>query len=265
MDQILQQFEAFDQTTRVSIVLAVVVVFLTIVVIWLARRSPSARKYVLLMGISNSGKTSIFTQLVYHKSMPTVTSIKENKRMSMVPKTNKSKTKQVEIVDIPGNDKIRGKFIEQYKRMAKSIIFVVDSANYHKEAKDIAQYLYNEILTDDVLSRFGNLRILIACNKQDLDLAKSKTAVQNHLEKEIELLRKISSSTLQSISDKSGTTTSSRKMRVKDASKSFEFKDLTTIRVDFCQCSNEHFCLVDNDNDKNTDNSDIINWLHLSS
>jgi len=244
--------------------LAVVVVFLSIIVIWLARRSPSARKYVLLMGISNSGKTSIFTQLVYRKNMPTVTSIKENKGLGIIPKTDKSRSKQIELVDIPGNDKVRSKFIEQYKRMAKSIVFVVDSANYHKEAKDIAQYLYNEILTDDVLSRFGNLRLLIACNKQDSDLAKSKNLVQTNLEKEIELLRKISSSTLQSTSDKSGGGSSSKKLRVKDAKKSFEFKDLTSIRVDFCECSSKDFCFAGSDEATAAD-SDIIDWLHVSS
>src|SRR5437016_2495641 len=48
-----------------------------------------------------------------------------------------------------------------------------------------------------------------------------------------ELLRKLSSSTLKNTGGSGG----SKKLRVSKENKTFEFKDLTTFRVDFCECN----------------------------
>jgi signal recognition particle receptor subunit beta len=46
------------------------------------------------------------------------------------------------------------------------------------------RYFY-EILTDEHLSKSSNTRILVVCNKQDIDFAKGETLIQTSLEKEM--------------------------------------------------------------------------------
>jgi GTPase SAR1 family protein len=45
---------------------------------FLWRYKKTARKAVLLMGLSDAGKTLIYTQLLHHKFVRTHTSVKEN-------------------------------------------------------------------------------------------------------------------------------------------------------------------------------------------
>lgn len=87
------------------------------------------------------------------------------------------------IIDIPGHERLREKFIDQYKTLARGVVFVVDSVTIQKDVRDAAEFLYN-ILSDDTLLKSGT-SYLVLCNKQDLSLAKGANAVKSILEKEL--------------------------------------------------------------------------------
>jgi len=242
MNEVIAQIQnAFQNDPIIPIVSAVAVVLLTILLFFLFRRSPTKRKYLILLGNSYSGKTAIFTQLVYKKPIPTQISIKENKGVITLDKTNK----KLECIDIPGFGNIRYQLLNKYKIQTKAIVFVVDSSTFSKDCKDVALFLF-DILSDPALAKAG-IPILIACNKQDYDFSKSSVLIKSNLEKEIDVLRKTSQAKLVSTDDKSKETSRNNLLSTK-SNKSFDFNDLKTFKVDFCECS-----AVDNEKSINID------------
>lgn len=87
------------------------------------------------------------------------------------------------IVDIPGHERLREKFFDQYKPLARGVVFVIDSVTIQKDVRDAAEFLYN-ILSDNTLAN-ARVSYLILCNKQDLSFAKGANAVKAILEKEL--------------------------------------------------------------------------------
>lgn len=75
----------------------------------------------------------IFSQLLYSKHADTFTSIAENLGLHEVDNKN------FRVVDIPGHERVRGKFFDQYKSSAKGVVFVVDSVTLPKDVKDVAE------------------------------------------------------------------------------------------------------------------------------
>lgn len=47
--------------------------------------------------------------------------------------------KTLRIVDLPGQDRLRNKYFDQYKNNAKAIVYVVDSVTIQKEIRDVAE------------------------------------------------------------------------------------------------------------------------------
>lgn len=45
----------------------------------------------------------------------------------------------VRVVDIPGHERLRGRFFDDYKDSARGIVFVVDSTTLHKDIRDVAE------------------------------------------------------------------------------------------------------------------------------
>ena len=87
------------------------------------------------------------------------------------------------IVDIPGHERVRNKFLDNYKSDALAVVYLIDSSVVHQEIRDIAEYLYN-ILNDPVLTK-NKLNVLIVCNKQEVDTPNDSTVVKMLLEKEL--------------------------------------------------------------------------------
>lgn len=235
MEEFLKAVENLQldmSSQQVGVLLAMFVVFLSVVLFWLLTRSPSNRNLVLILGVSNSGKTTLFTQLVFNKVMSTQTSMTQNSGTAVFAKTDVCKEKKVEFVDIPGNDKVRKKFFDMHKKNAAALVFVVDSSTLQRDLKDFALYMY-EVFTDEQLAKL-KMNVLIACNKQDIELAKGESVVRSSLEKEIELLRKLSSSALKSTSESKSAT----KLAMKSgADSTFSFDDLKYLSVDFEESS----------------------------
>ena len=65
----------------------------------------------------------------------------------------------------------------------RAVILVVDSVNFDKEVSDVAGLLY-DLLSDPVIHK-KRISLLVACNKQDLTLARRAEAITKHLEKEM--------------------------------------------------------------------------------
>nr|KAG5698995.1 hypothetical protein BaRGS_033508 [Batillaria attramentaria] len=120
--------------------------------------------------------------------------------------------------------------MDEYKGLARGIIFVVDSGTVQKEIKEVAEYLYT-ILTDRTISQNAP-PVLIACNKQDLTLCKGASVIKNMLEKEMNTLRVTRSAALQGIDN-----TANNNTYLGKRNKDFEFADLKPLRVEFAECS----------------------------
>lgn len=43
------------------------------------------------------------------------------------------------VIDIPGHERLRNRFVDQYKRTAKGIVYIVDSVSVQKEIRDVAE------------------------------------------------------------------------------------------------------------------------------
>nr|CAD7458572.1 unnamed protein product [Timema tahoe] len=189
-------------------------------VVWRSRKQ--SRRGVLLLGLCDSGKTLLFTRLLHEKFVLTHTSIKENVGDYVV--NNRS----LRVIDIPGHERQRTKFLDQYKPVARAIIFVVDSVSIQKEIRDVAEYLYT-LLSDPVVSS-NCPPFLVLCNKQDVTMAKGIPVVKTLLEKEMNLLRKTKTSQLESTNETSNNNTFLGKQ-----GKEFEFSHLAPIRVEFAE------------------------------
>jgi len=151
-------------------------------------------------------------------------------------------------VDVPGHDKIRRQLFDQHKAKAKAIIYVVDSSSFSKEAKDVAEFLYDIVCDPSVASRRKKLPILIACSKQDVNLAKSVEVIRNQLEKEFTLLNTTRAASLDSTDG-----SSSGQGVLGQKGKSFDFEQLGQ-KVQFCQCA-----AVKSDTNKSL--KPVVEWL----
>ncbi|CAO1335798.1 unnamed protein product [Diamesa tonsa] len=151
----------------------------------------------------------------------TFTSVKENIGDLVTTKGT------IRVVDLPGHERLRLKFLDQFKHSTKAVGFVIDSVLVQKEIRDVADYLYT-LLSEKSLS---TTPVLIICNKQDNSMAKGSSAIEVLLEKEINLIRKTRASQLESI-DKS----SANMIFLGKTDKNFEFSQLKQ-KINFVECS----------------------------
>nr|CAG4651279.1 EOG090X0C7N [Simocephalus serrulatus]SVE94466.1 EOG090X0C7N [Simocephalus serrulatus] len=225
-----------------TIVIALIVGFITLAVfLFVWRRGRVSRRGICLVGLCESGKTLIFTQLVYKKALESFTSMKEN--VGMLEIENKGALK---IVDVPGHERVRQRFFDNYKNTARGIVFVLDSFTLTKDIRDVAEYLYT-VLSDSVISA-NRPQILILCNKQDHALAKGPQVIQSLLEKEMNLLRNTKTNQLEAISEGGN----QKSYFLGHEGKNFEFADLLPLRVEFAASSAQQV----------EDLNSLKSWLH---
>lgn len=208
----------------IPILAGVAVGILTLLLIYLFSKRRSLGRDVLITGICDSGKTTILSQLVSGKTGQTYTSMNHN-RFSL-PVENKA---AVELVDVPGSDRVRGQVIDEFSGSARAVVFVVDSNTVSKQVRDVAEFLHFLLTNKNINSNSPPL--LIVCNKQDAGMAKSAGAVQALLEKEIEKVRMTKGNQL------AGTQNESRdSVFLGREGKAFELKDLGC-KVEFEEAS----------------------------
>lgn len=127
------------------------------------------------MGLCDSGKTLLFSHLILDEEKETFTSIKENIGLLT------TSSGELRLVDIPGHERLRGKFFDQYKNLSKAIVYVIDSVTVQKDIRDVADFLYTVLADKATVS----LPVIILCNKQDEELAKGEGIIKSLLEKEM--------------------------------------------------------------------------------
>lgn len=160
----------------VAIAIAIVVIIITFL---FSRRFRKSINVVLLIGLSDAGKTAIFTKIMFNKPKKSVTSLKENEG------TNHDLN--LKLIDLPGADRLRNRYWEQFRNKANHIVFVLDSTAVDSKLRDLSEYLY-AILSDSVVHK-NKMMFTITCHKQDLDEAKSIRDIKSVLEKELNAIR----------------------------------------------------------------------------
>lgn len=159
-----------------TIVIAIILVVITFLV---SRRLKRPANVVLLVGLSDSGKTAIFSKVIFNKPKKSVTSLKENE--AAIDDLN------LKFIDLPGAERLRSRYWEQYREKARHIVFVVDSTTVESKLRDLSEYLY--LLLADPIIHKNKILFTIACNKQDLDDAQGKDSIKETLEKELNAIR----------------------------------------------------------------------------
>jgi len=210
--------------------LAIAIVLITTLVIWIIARSRRSGDTILLLGLTDAGKTLLYSLLVARKYMTTQTSIRENKG-KYVSESKKKSGKAWNLVDLPGHERVRNTLLYKHKDNARAVVFLIDSVKFPKEVRDVAELMY-DVLANRTMQH-NKASILVACNKQDQPMAKSCTAVRAQLEKEINNLRVTRNASLKGIDDH----TSSKNAFIGRKGKDFEFAHVSPITVDFCECS----------------------------
>lgn len=72
--------------------------------------------------------------LISGNAVDTFTSLKENFGLKQL-----LNSKAIRIVDIPGHERLRLKFLDQYKYSGKALAFIIDSSTISKEIRDVAE------------------------------------------------------------------------------------------------------------------------------
>nr|AAH95560.1 Zgc:92746 protein [Danio rerio]AAI64607.1 Zgc:92746 protein [Danio rerio] len=225
LETFLKEIQNEDAVFLVGIFVALALVILTIVFFGNFWGSSKVRNAVLLLGLCDSGKTLLFTRLLLGKFVRTQTSITES---SATYKSKSERGSSWTLIDVPGHESLRTQIVEKYKDVARAIVFVVDSSTFQKDVRDVAEFLYS-ILTDSILAKNAPT-LVVACNKQDITMAKSAKLIQQQLEKELNTLRLTRSAAL---SSQDGAVGGSVYLGKKG--KDFEFSQLAN-RVEFIEC-----------------------------
>merc|ERR1719454_1523661 len=121
-----------------GVLVGVVVGLLTLVLIWWWTSRKRLGRVVLVCGVSDSRKTSVLGQLVAGKALETVTSMIENRHTWSTEGGS-----SVDLVDVPGSERVRGPLVEKYGRGSRGILFVVDSSTVTKQVRDVAEFLHS--------------------------------------------------------------------------------------------------------------------------
>ncbi|XP_003703176.1 signal recognition particle receptor beta [Megachile rotundata] len=222
-----------------GILAAVIAIILTLVLFAIWRKKRSVGNSILLTGLSDAGKTLIYARLLCSKFVKTHTSVKENVGDILV------NNRFLKIVDIPGHERLRYKYFDQFKLSAKGLVYVIDSVTFQKDIRDVAEFLYN-LLSDPVIQKKP---VLILCNKQDQTMAKGSVVIKALLEKEMNLLRMTKTSQLEA------TDASSTNFFLGKQGKDFEFSLLDT-SIEFAECS-----AFNKDPDTSADIDQLNSWL----
>jgi signal recognition particle receptor subunit beta len=180
------------------ILIAIIIIIITL--IYLKLRSRRSGRTILIVGPSESGKTAAFVQLTTEdeSKVDTVTSTVPNEGEYLA---GAKMTKPLILKDIPGHERVRGKYWEDNKSSLLGVIVFVDASAGNKGVREASEVLYS-VLTDPLVNSVRP-PILIFANKQDLPTAKGISVIKNLIEREIGTLRMTRSANLETTGGKS--------------------------------------------------------------
>ncbi|KAK6478513.1 signal recognition particle receptor subunit beta-like [Huso huso] len=244
LDSIQKELQAQDPAV-LAVLVALVVVIISIIFMKIVWGRKTTRSAVLLVGLCDSGKTLIFSRLLSGKFKKTQTSITDSSAIYNVKSekvTSQTKGRGFTLIDLPGHESLRPQFVERFKSAARAVVFVVDSAVFQKELRDVAEFLYS-LLTDAEIVKNAPA-LVVTCNKQDITMAKSAKVIQQQLEKELNTLRVTRTAAL---STQDGSTAGGTVYLGKKG-KDFEFSQLP-MKVEFVECSAKGYKAEDGEAD----------------
>jgi len=185
----MDNFGLLGMFSEYKIVFGAVSVLLFLVVfsfLALKFRSQGAKRdTVLIVGLTNAGKSVLFLQLRDGKFRETHTSLIENDETFPLALNSGEKSPVVHVVDIPGHERVRTSKFRQYLPIARGIVFVIDSDNV--QVRPIAEFLYDIFTNKLFLKR--KIPLLFACNKSDMSTSQDKQEIKSLLEQELDQLR----------------------------------------------------------------------------
>jgi len=209
-----------------GVLVGVFVGLLTLMLIWWYTSRKRLGRVVLVCGVSDSGKTSVLGQLVAGKALETVTSMIENRHTWSAEGGS-----SVDLVDVPGSERVRGTLVEKYGPGSRGILFVIDSATITKQIRDVAEFLHSILSLPAVASNSPPLMVL--CNKQDVGVAKGESVIKSLLEKEVDKVRVSRGNQLAGLEGSNNDS-----VFIGKEGRPFEFSHLKA-RVDFCEGSSQ--------------------------
>jgi len=209
-----------------GVLVGVLVGILTLALIWWWTSRKRLGRVVLVCGVSDSGKTSVLGQLVAGKALETVTSMIENRHTWSAEGGS-----SVDLVDVPGSERVRGPLVEKYGPGSRGILFVVDSSTITKQVRDVAEFLHSILSLSAVASNSPPLMVL--CNKQDVGAAKGESVIKSLLEKEIDKVRVSRGNQLAGLEGANNDS-----VFIGKEGRPFEFSHLRA-RTDFCEGSSQ--------------------------
>ncbi len=116
--------------TNLLIILGVVLAVLAIAIVYLLGGKKNKRgNALMIIGLSQSGKTCLFFKLKDGKLVQSHTSVKEN-YAKFTPKLLGNSEKEIEVIDIPGYSRVRQQLINQYLPITKKIVYVLDASEF---------------------------------------------------------------------------------------------------------------------------------------
>ncbi|KAI3422180.1 hypothetical protein GPALN_012713 [Globodera pallida] len=171
---------------------------------------------VLFVGLTGSGKTTLFTRLINPKNCwSSFLSLKENQFTNYATTGGKTLT----LLDYPGSETFKKtlyqKWLFENRNLLKGVVFVLDSATFNK--KDVAELLYDCALRAE----------------WDIGHAKSDNLIKKALEFEFGLINVSREAALSSTSGES------EKRILSKSGKNFVWTDLKSKKLDFVECTTQ--------------------------
>jgi len=234
--ELVSEIFGVDRGTGYQITLGLTLIFtFTFMFIMILRAfgiiggSSKGKRSVIILGVSDSGKTLIFSYLTSGHGVKTFTSMKENVVDGV---TFNEGGRKYRLIDLPGADRIRKTNFELCikKEDVAAMIYVIDSATFQKDCRETAEFLY-EVLSHPTVVKQRRLPILIACNKQDNPLSKGAQVIRKGLEKELSVLNKTRAASLETTDGSSG-----KRLLTDSDSGEFKFEQLRQ-NVEFVECA----------------------------
>ncbi|XP_043219718.1 signal recognition particle receptor subunit beta-like [Amphibalanus amphitrite] len=232
-----------SSSPSMGVIIAIIAVVVSTILLFLLLKKRVQQRSVLFLGLCDSGKTLLLSHIGYNTYKNTQTSIKPNEATY-----SPDGKRRLELVDIPGHERLRQTALDRYKAGTRGLLFVVDSTTVQKQLKDVAEYLYT-VLTDPAVAALRP-PLLVLCNKQDQMQAKGASLIRTQLEREINTLRWTKSSSLQGTDDSSTTATLGRE------GEDFEFSHLRQ-PVEFVEGS----CGANEDDEPSLEA--VTEWLNM--
>ncbi|WWD01599.1 hypothetical protein V866_008544 [Kwoniella sp. B9012] len=151
--------------------LVVLLIFLSIFRTGKKASRRSGPTTVLLVGPSDSGKTSLFTKLVHETYIQTHTSIQPS--ITTFPLNSpyeNGQTKPIKLIDLPGHPRLKDE-LKKYVKEASAVVFVVDIQALVRNSAAVAEDLAPILVTLsnlNITTQSEPTKLLILAHKTDL-------------------------------------------------------------------------------------------------